>query len=62
MSEYESERLQELHNKGQEDDSYDPPHSVVDDLLTWRPSSVEKVHEENEAYNKGWKNDRKQSD
>lgn len=61
MSEYEDDRLQELHNKGQEDDEYDPPHDVVDDLMTWRPSQVEKLTEENKAYDKGWRNDKKQS-
>lgn len=61
MSEYERDDLQRAHNKGQEDEDYDPPYDTVDHLMTWRPSQVKKVRERNEAYDKGWKNDKKQS-
>ena len=50
-------RLEELHNKGQEDRSegrYDPPHDLLDDILTWSESGVDKMNEENEAYSEGW--------
>jgi hypothetical protein len=58
--------LQDENNRGQEDASegkYNPPHTVIpiaDDLL-YGKETVDKMNEENEAYNTGWSHGHKQS-
>ena len=54
----------DYHNKGQEDRAagkYDPPHGLVEDLLTWSSSGCQKIAEENGAYNSGWRHADKQA-
>lgn len=53
------------HNEGQEDASkgkYDPPHNLLDDLLTWSDSGMKKMNEENSSYNEGWEHTKDQKD
>jgi hypothetical protein len=47
------------HNDGEKDASegkYEPPHDILDDLITFSPEKREKMHEENDSYNDGWNN------
>ncbi|PTX59559.1 hypothetical protein C8N46_109148 [Kordia periserrulae] len=51
------------HDKGEKDRAegrYKPPHDILDDFLTWSDSGMKKINEDNEAYNKGWRNTDKQ--
>ncbi len=51
------------HNKGQQDYSegrYEPPHGLLDDLLTWGSSGMQSNLEENRAYDDGYSNARDQ--
>jgi len=53
------------HNKGQEDageGKFELPHGVVDSLVTWSPSMMERHIEENDAYRRGHANTEGQSD
>lgn len=59
------DRLTDLHNQGQEDAqdrNYDPPHGIVEDLITWDDRGMEKIREENEAYRSGYENGKKNRD
>ena len=72
MKENKTDRLQDLHNKGERDRSegannYKPPHSLGDEITTTFLSFIphereehQNIVEENEAYNKGWRNTDKQ--
>src|SRR5437868_5044187 len=33
---------------------YDPPHGILDDLLTWSSEGMERNRRENEAYDNAW--------
>jgi hypothetical protein len=58
----DDDRLTEIHNQGQEDagkNDYDPPHGIVEDLITWSSSGMDKICEENTAYKAGWENGKK---
>ena len=51
------------HNKGEIDakkGKYEPPHDLFDELTTWSDYGMKKIREENDAYDKGWKNTREQ--
>jgi hypothetical protein len=58
-----NERDKRLHNRGEKDAAkgrYNPPHGIFDDLTTWTASGMKRNGEENEAYNKGYRNAKKQ--
>lgn len=60
-----SDYLEYYHNKGEqdaEDEDYDPPHGILDDLMTWSESGMETMREENEAYDRGYFHTRGQID
>ena len=45
------------HDKGQEDrsnDRYEPPHGLLDSVLTWSSDKMDQHQEENEAYDDGY--------
>lgn len=46
-------------NKGQEDGSrgvYDPPHGLLDDLMTWTSDGMENNAKDNSEYDAGYAN------
>ena len=57
---------QDHHNDGQTDasnDTYDPPHDLLDDAIGFffkSSDSYREMHEENEAYDKGYHHTEKQ--
>ena len=59
-----SDNKQYYHDEGEqdaaEDKDYNPPHGVVDSLITWDKDEMERHREENEAYEKGWDNAKEQ--
>ena len=63
MSSSHSERLQEEHNRGQEEaaagEKYDPPHGELDKLFVSSEREAEMIAE-NEAYGEGWEHARSQ--
>lgn len=62
MSKDRSEELQDHHNQGQEDaktGDYDPPRGWVESTFT-RDWVKEDYKEDNDAYNKGYENGKKQ--
>ncbi len=48
----------DYHDKGQTDraegKSYDAPHGLVEDLLTWSREGCQRMAEDNSAYRDGW--------
>lgn len=58
--------LTDHHNDGQShranNDGYNPPHGLLENVLTWHPDSSRKMNEENSAYRSGWDNADKQAD
>jgi len=45
------------HNKGQEDyaaGKYEPPHGLLEDILTWSESGTREISEDNGAYDEGY--------
>lgn len=51
------------HNKGQEDASrgkYEPPHGLLEDLMTWSPSGCRRIAEDNGAYKEGYRHGKSQ--
>jgi len=53
------------HNDGQEDaqdNKYDAPHGVGDELTTWSKAGMERNNEENQDYRDGWYHGRGQHD
>ena len=55
------------HNKGEQDakeGKYEPPHSVWKEVFGTfaQPEAYKEVADENESYNKGWQNTKKQID
>jgi len=58
-----SEQLEDYHNKGQSDKSYNEPHSELDYVVeTWTncqetaKDKCKEFDEDREAYKKGWEN------
>ena len=53
------------HAKGQQDraagKSYDPPHGMLDEALTFTESGNRKIVDDNSAYRAGWHNADKQA-
>lgn len=52
-----NEDLRSLFNKGKEDaikGTYNPPHGLADELMTWSTHSTRHRVEENMEYNKGY--------
>jgi hypothetical protein len=59
-----SEELERHHNQGQTDaanGTYNPPHSInPGDRLIWSDETIEKMEEDNEAYDSGYQHGRSQ--
>ena len=51
------------YDKGKQDyPHYDPPHDIIAETIPIYPDSDEEAREENEAYNRGYQNARKQAE
>lgn len=48
----------DYHAKGQQDyasgKDYEPPHGLLEDVLTWSRDGCRKIAEDNSAYRAGW--------